>query len=66
MDTVRVLAVFKHESTFKNVFERLASRSEFRPFSRHFVFKTLEELERDVVSGWRQLGEPGRVPLFAR
>jgi hypothetical protein len=48
------------------VFERLASRSEFRPFSRHFVFKTLEELERDVVSGWRQLGEPGRVPLFAR
>ena len=66
MDTVRVLAVFKHESTFKNVFERLASRSEFRPFSRHFVFKTLEELERDVVSGWRQLGEPGRVPLFVR
>ena len=46
---VRVLVVFKHESTLRNVFERLASRSEFRPFSRHFVFKTLEELERDVV-----------------
>jgi hypothetical protein len=61
---VRVLAVFKHESTLINVFERLAARSDFLPFRPYIVFKTLEELKIDFVYGWRQLGEQGRVQLF--
>lgn len=61
---IRVLAVFRHESTLTNVFERLATRSDFQPFGRHFLFTTLTELQRDVLSGWRQLGKPDRVPFF--
>jgi hypothetical protein len=41
---VRVLGVFQHESTLRNVFERLCARSDFfGVFSPHLVFKTLDE-----------------------
>jgi hypothetical protein len=63
---VRVLAIFQHESTLRNVFERLSTRSDFfGVFSPHLLFKTLEDLHTDVVYGWRQLGKPGYVPLFS-
>jgi hypothetical protein len=61
---VRVLAVFKHESTLTHVFDRLAERSDFQPFRTFLLFKTLDELRMDLVYGWRQLGANNRVPLF--
>lgn len=61
---VQVLAVFQQERTLRHVFERLEARANFQPFSRHFLFATLEELQEDMASGWRQLGKAGRVSLL--
>lgn len=59
----RVLSIFQHESYKKMAMKRLLEDSRFASGKKHFLFKSLEELELNVFEGW-ELFDGEKTNLF--
>ena len=60
---LRVLCVFSEERSLELVQNRMSPLPYFADFQPVFYAKTLEEVGRDFMDGWRHF-DGRRVPLF--